>query len=346
VYIIRNEGRNVIMEQSWKHVLFTYVNENNQCQIDYRAESREQVVTDISYLMERSERLNRLTDWYENRESQPLRSETRAKILRMIRETEQEVILDIQLYTQLFYTKGGMTHREDTIQRERLTFIRDGSQWVIVSIEQLIVERHPLVKNVVLSNGVEDMYAGLSGPYLNSNVWGNGANRRPAKYSREEAVAYADRWWDSANPEFTAFAVDCTNYISQCLFAGGAPIHYTGNRATGWWYKGYVSDKEWWSYSWAVANSLENLLSSSTLGLKAEVVDRAEQLMLGDVIIYDWDGDGSYQHSSIVTAFDAGGMPLVNAHTVSSRHRYWDYKNSYAWQENTKYRFLHISDVF
>jgi hypothetical protein len=334
------------MEMSWKQVLFTYVNQYNQCQIDYRVESKEQVVTDISYLMGRSERLNRLSDWYENRESQPLRSETRAKILRMIRETEQEVILDIQLCAQLFYTKGGMTHREDTIQRERLTFIRDGSQWVIVLIEQLIVERHPLVKNVVLSNGVEDMHAGVSGPYLNSNVWGSGANRRPAKYLREEAVAYADRWWDSENPEFIAFAVDCTNYISQCLFAGGAPIHYTGNRGTGWWYKGYVSGKEWWSYSWAVSNSLENLLSSSTWGLKAEVVDRAEQLMLGDVIIYDWDGDGTYQHSTIVTAFDAGGMPLVNAHTVSSRHRYWDYKNSYAWQGNTKYRFLHISDVF
>lgn len=27
--------------------------------------------------------------------------------------------------------------------------------------------------------------------------------------------------------------------------------------------------------------------------------------MLGDVIFYDWDGDGSFQHSTIVTAFDA-----------------------------------------
>ena len=45
----------------------------------------------------------------------------------------------------------------------------------------------------------------------------------------------------------------------------------------------------------------------------------------GDVIVYDWDGDGAFQHSTIVTAFDAGGKPLVNAHTVSSRHRYWDY---------------------
>ncbi|WP_438349171.1 amidase domain-containing protein [Paenibacillus sp. FA6] len=334
------------MELAWKQVLYTYVNQYNQSQIDCRAETRQQVVTDISYLMERSERMKRLMDWYVSRESQPLRSETRAKLLRMIRETGQEVIVDIQLHTQLFYTKGGMNHREDTIQRERLTMIRDGEQWVIVSIERLIAERHPVSPKTILSNGEETKDSGGSGPYLNSNVWGSGAGRRPTKYMREEAVAYADRWWDSENPEFITFNVNCTNYISQCLFAGGAPIHYTGNRASGWWYKGYASGKEWWSYSWAVANSLEYLLSTSASGLRAEVVDRAEQLMLGDVIIYDWDGDGTYQHSTIVTAFDAGGMPLVNAHTVSSQHRYWDYKNSYAWQENTKYRFLHIPDVF
>ncbi|MNO38835.1 putative amidase domain protein [compost metagenome] len=157
---------------------------------------------------------------------------------------------------------------------------------------------------------------------------------------------YADRWWDSFNPEFSAFEVDCTNYISQCLFAGGAPINYTGKRESGWWYKGYVGGREAWSFSWSVANALERFLTHSSGGLRAELVDRPEQLSLGDVITYDWDGDGSFQHSTIVTAFDAGGMPLVNAHTVPSKHRYWDYRDSYAWNENTVYRFFHIADRF
>lgn len=334
------------MEQEWKQVLFTYVNQYNQCQIDDRGETRNQIVTDLHFLMERSERTRRLNEWYVSRDAQPLRSETRATLLRTIQETPQQVVVDIQLHSSLFYTKGGMTHREDTIQRQRLTFIRDGEEWVIVSVEQLTVERHPILQQVVPSNSTEDMYGGGTGPYLNAHVLGGGAGRRPTKYRREEAVAYADQWWDTENPEFTAFAVNCTNYISQCLFAGGAPIHYTGNRATGWWYKGYLNGKEWWSYSWAVSNSLEQMLRTSTWGLRAEVVTRPEQLMLGDVIVYDWDGNGNYEHSTIVTAYDAGGMPLVNANTVSSRHRYWDYKDSYAWQENTKYQFLHISDVF
>lgn len=81
-------------------------------------------------------------------------------------------------------------------------------------------------------------------------------------YRREDAVLYADRWWDGFNPEFAAFEVDCTNYISQSLFAGGAPINYTGKRESGWWYKGYVGDKEAWSYSWSVANALERFLGA------------------------------------------------------------------------------------
>ncbi|HEY2494134.1 MAG TPA: amidase domain-containing protein [Paenibacillus sp.] len=333
-----------MMEKEWKQTLYTYVNQHNQCQIDYRSELVEQIVTDMNYLMDRSKMLKRIDQGYEKRGVKPLRSETRAKILRMILDSEQEVVADVQLHGQLLYVKGGATHREDSIQHQRLTMIRDGDAWAVVSIEQLTTERHSVLPKI--THKEREVHSGEPEPFLNSYVLGGGAGRRPTKYHREEAVAYADRWWDSDNPEFTSFAVNCTNYISQCLFAGGAPIHYTGKRASGWWYKGYVNDKEWWSYSWAVSNSLERLLTSSTWGLRADVVERPEQLSLGDVIIYDWDGDGSYQHSTIVTAFDAGGMPLVNANTVSSKHRYWDYKDSYAWNENTKYQLLHIPDVF
>ncbi|MMZ62195.1 putative amidase domain protein [compost metagenome] len=85
-------------------------------------------------------------------------------------------------------------------------------------------------------------------------------------------------------------------------------------------------------------------MGASGRSFDAVPVERPEQLMLGDVISYDWDGDGTFQHSTIVTAFDAGGMPLVNAHTVNARHRYWDYRDSYAWTDRTVYRFYHIAD--
>ena len=44
-------------------------------------------------------------------------------------------------------------------------------------------------------------------------------------YSRSDAVAYAHRWAFSRNPKFMnydRFGGDCTNFISQCIHAGGA----------------------------------------------------------------------------------------------------------------------------
>ena len=76
--------------------------------------------------------------------------------------------------------------------------------------------------------------------------------------------------------------------------------------------------------------------------MRAVQVNRPEELLPGDIICYDWDGDGRWDHNTIVTAKDPMGMPLVNAHTVNSRHRYWDYRDSYAWTPNTRYRFYRI----
>ncbi|MFC5470795.1 amidase domain-containing protein [Cohnella suwonensis] len=193
---------------------------------------------------------------------------------------------------------------------------------------------------------------GLSG-YGSGNANGNGygygqgISRRGIPYFREEAVAYAERWWNEPNPSYEKFEVNCTNYASQCIFAGGAPMNYTGKRPSGWWYKGYSGNDENWSFSWAVANSLKHYLGNPrAYGLRAAQVSGPEALSLGDVICYDWDGSGRVGHNVVVTAFTPDGMPLVNANTVSSRHRYWDYKDSYAWTDNTRYYFYHIADEF
>ncbi|MBO8173358.1 MAG: amidase domain-containing protein [Bacillaceae bacterium] len=162
-------------------------------------------------------------------------------------------------------------------------------------------------------------------------------------YNRAKAVQYADKWWNSHNPEFLAFEVDCTNYVSQCLYAGGIPMHDTGNRSTGWWYRYPGQDKALWSFSWAVAHSLRWYLASQPAnGIRAEEVASADQLMAGDIICYDFDGDGHWQHNTIVVAKDGNGMPLVNAHTANARHRYWDYHDSYAWTDRIRYKFFHI----
>jgi len=161
-----------------------------------------------------------------------------------------------------------------------------------------------------------------------------------SSYDRKKAVEYAERWWNDYNPKFRKFEVDCTNFISQCLWAGGAPMNTSSDRTKGWWYR--FNEPVNWSFSWAVAHSLRWYLPTSQSGLRAKEVQEPQELELGDVICYDFNGDGRWQHSTIVVKKDQNGMPLVNAHTTNSRHRYWDYQDSYAWTDKTKYKFFHI----
>ncbi|MFD2654704.1 amidase domain-containing protein [Gracilibacillus thailandensis] len=159
-------------------------------------------------------------------------------------------------------------------------------------------------------------------------------------YDRRAAVQYAERWWNDANPAYRFFEDnDCTNYISQCLRAGGAPMYGAPNRSKGWWYQ-----QDNWSFSWSVANALRWYLSGSTTGLKGKELDNPEDLLLGDVICYDFQGDGRWDHNTIVVAKDSQNMPLVNAHTNNSRHRYWTYEDSAAWTPNCQYRFFRIGE--
>lgn len=162
--------------------------------------------------------------------------------------------------------------------------------------------------------------------------------KRQKEYNRLEAVRYAERWWNSYNPAYHRFEDDCTNYISQCLRAGGGIMWGEPVRERGWWYEGSS-----WSFSWAVAHSMRWYLSGSDRGIQGIELERPEDLIPGDVICYDFNGDGNWNHTTIVVAKDTENMPLVNAHTDNSRNRYWSYEDSSAWTPEIQYKFFRIA---
>lgn len=221
-------------------------------------------------------------------------------------------------------------------------------QHVIRQQGRLYMEEQLQERRAVMENGevIDDYLLHLDGNLKNEN-WQHpklntdyGMRQNvPYSYNRLEVVKYAERWWNSYNPAYRHFHVDCTNFVSQCMRAGGAPMTGQPDRSRGWWYAGR---NDQWSYSWAVAHSLRWYLSGSNKGLQAKEVATPEELLRGDVICYDFDGDGHWQHNTIVVAKDAYNMPLVNAHTTNSRMRYWSYEDSTAWTENIKYKFFHI----
>lgn len=162
------------------------------------------------------------------------------------------------------------------------------------------------------------------------------------RYNREQAVAYAKMWWDGRNPAFPSFRDDCTNFISQCLYAGGAPMRGVPNEASGWWMQ---PQKHKWSFSWSVAHSLRWYLETSKEGLVATRVSSPTDLELGDVIAYDFTGDGRIDHTTIVTSIQ-NGIPYVHAHTFDSENRPYHYRDSSAATPNMRYYYFHIADVF
>ena len=57
-------------------------------------------------------------------------------------------------------------------------------------------------------------------------------------YNRAAAAAYAKKWAFGRNPAYYNFdklGGDCTNYASQCLYAGSGVMNFTP--VTGWFYK-------------------------------------------------------------------------------------------------------------
>ncbi|WP_424767025.1 amidase domain-containing protein [Paenibacillus sp. sgz302251] len=340
-------------QQGWKSAVHRYVNLYNQAETNQHAAVLTDFVNDREHCGRLRSRLERLRERDLLRGALSAGSETRAELVR-VNESAREVSVLIRLHIKRRMEQSGRYYMEERAEYERLWLGLSGGDWDVLRVEPLIAERRPRfgtsTENWMTVDDYSELYEDLSSPstpYLNYDLLPQ-IKHRPAgiRYRRDLVAAYADRWWNEGNPAYELFEVNCTNYVSQCIFAGNAAMNYTGKRETGWWYKGRNKGSEWWSFSWAVSNALTNYLTGSkTTGLRAEVVQSAADLQLGDVITYDWNGDHRFQHSTIVTAFDSFGMPLVNANTVSSRHRYWDYRDSYAWTEQTKYRFFHIADL-
>ena len=317
---------------NWKPALYEYVKAANE---------RESGDGSCRTPQERF-RLERLKAWYRERGAKPLGCDTVLSI-RHVREKERETIVDLDLRRKLYVFTNRLEHTEERVDRERVTLqLAEGGEWRVVRAEPLAAEN--------ASGGVLTASHLRTAPFLNERILAARAavwTERSQRYNREAVRAYAERHWNEPNAQFITFDVDCTNYVSQCLYAGGAPMNYTGMRESGWWYKGRSGGKELWSFSWSVAHAFHwYLMGSRPDGLRAERVHTPQELTIGDVICYDFDGDGKFEHSVIVTGADGAGMPLVNAHTTNSRNRYWDYRDSYAWTERTAYRFFHISDVF
>lgn len=157
---------------------------------------------------------------------------------------------------------------------------------------------------------------------------------RELPYKRDQAVEYARIWAYKRNPvylDFEKLGGDCTNYASQCLYAGSGVMNPTP--VYGWYY--YNSYNR--APSWTGVQYLYNFLTENKgAGPYASVVS-ASQVQPGDIVQLG-TSSGSFYHSPVIVHI-SGGEIYVGAHSYDAYDRPL---SSYVYD---KARFLHIRGV-
>ena len=154
------------------------------------------------------------------------------------------------------------------------------------------------------------------------------------EYDRNAAYEYAKKWAFKRNPAFYDFSEiggDCTNFSSQCIYAGAGVMNYTPT--FGWFYKS-VNDR---TPSWTGVEYLYNfLVNNEGAGPFAEEVS-LDKLQVGDIVQLG-RATGDFYHSPVVVGVVRGKI-LVAAHSYDAFNKPL---NSYRFE---RARGIHILGV-
>lgn len=156
-------------------------------------------------------------------------------------------------------------------------------------------------------------------------------------YRRLNAVLYAHHWAYGRNPRFYDYEElggDCTNFASQCVYAGAGVMNYTP--VYGWYY----IDPDNKAPAWTGVEYFYSFLTRPqiSLGPVARETDDLRFAQPGDVIQLRFSGP-VFQHSPVVVQTSPDGSAdkiLLAAHSSDAD---WRPLSSYEYEA---YRVLHI----
>ncbi|MEM3397200.1 MAG: amidase domain-containing protein [Thermoplasmata archaeon] len=149
--------------------------------------------------------------------------------------------------------------------------------------------------------------SGGGGPYPPPN---------PGTYNRQAAYNYAQQYWNkvcACGYDYNPYGGDCAHFVSECLLAGGVDNRgYGGGHDKIIVYCPHM-------YSWFMNQHIGSRVNS------------INQMDVGDIILYDWNGDGTWDHAALYI-----GNNQVAAHNNNHWGAYWTLGGASA------YALLHI----
>lgn len=162
-------------------------------------------------------------------------------------------------------------------------------------------------------------------------------------YDRDAAVRWANEHYDDVPP----YDAPCTWFVSNALWAGGLPRdpgRWTDEGVT----KYKVQTRPGTKAAWSVQHFLNYMDYKYPLSrfVRLDSDDfrnnRVPNADPGDVIIYDWEDDGDYDHATFITNMASGEYPEVTEWGVYDGRKPTDYprrgwtysKASETWLQN------------
>lgn len=156
-------------------------------------------------------------------------------------------------------------------------------------------------------------------------------------YNRRAAVAYAHRWAYDRNPryyDYEEIGGDCTNFASQCLYAGTGVMNFTPTY--GWYYRDANDKAPAWTgvtYFWNFLT--EQKLRAGPFGVERDIFG----VIPGDFVQLELNQDETFDHTPIIV--ERGEVPTLDNVLVAAHSQDADYRplSSYPF---TSIRYLHI----
>jgi len=157
-------------------------------------------------------------------------------------------------------------------------------------------------------------------------------------YDRDAAVRYAHLWAYRRNPVFYDFeriGGDCTNFASQCIYAGAGIMNYTPTY--GWYYIDANDRAPAWTGVEYLYRFLTNNQGVGPFGMEADIT----QVEPGDVVQLKLRKP-VFDHCPVIVAVGSPAIPeniLVAAHSQDVDYRPL---STYPYRD---FRFIHIEGV-
>lgn len=153
------------------------------------------------------------------------------------------------------------------------------------------------------------------------------------RYDRAKVYQYAKKWAYSRNPDYynyDAIGGDCTNFVSQCIFAGCNKMNY--NKDNGWYYINGNNKSPSWTGVEFLYNFLIHNKGDGPLGIETTI----DKLDIGDIIQLNFDGN-KFSHSLVV---------IKNAknvdNTLVATHTFDNFGKKVSDYNFNSYRCIHI----